>query len=178
MIIKEDVAVIEQKNVYVGNSKAPVTLMEFADYETESAVEAHEIVKEILQTYEGKVKFSFRHFPLVKFHQKAHKAAEASIAAAQEGKFIEMHEALLNNRRNLGTISLKSYAREVGVKNKSFLNDLINGKFGWFVQDDLKEGIRLGVKDIPAFFINGQKLTGPATLDNLKMHINAALNKQ
>ncbi|MCW3107180.1 MAG: oxidoreductase [Segetibacter sp.] len=140
------------------------------------------MVKDILETYDGKVKFSFRHFPLVKFHQKAHKAAEAAIGAAQEGtqegKFMEMHEVLLNDRRNLGTISLKSYAREVGVTNKAFLDNLINSKFGWFVQDDLKEGIRLGVEEIPAFFINGKKLKAPVTIENLKAHIDVVLSKK
>lgn len=175
---KEEVPLIEPKDVFIGNPKAAVTLTEFADYETDAAAGAHAIVKEILQIYDGKVKFSFRHFPKVKIHQKAHKAAEAAIAAAQEGKFMEMHEALLNNRRTLGTISLKIYAREVGVTNKAFLNDLINSKYGWFVQDDLKEGIRLGVEEIPAFFINGQRLKGDITTENLKSHIDAALLKK
>jgi len=175
IIKKEEPPVIEPKNIFIGNSKAPVTLMEFADYETTGAIEAHEIVKEILHSYDGKVKFSFRHFPLVHYHQRAHKAAEAAIAAAQEGKFIEMHEKLLNNRRNLGTTTLKSHARDIGVMNKSFLDDLINGKYGWFVQDDLSEGIRMGVKELPAFFINGKKLTGEITLENVKKQIEAAL---
>ena len=175
---KEEAPIIEPKDIFIGNPKAPVTLMEFADYETEAASKAHAMVKQILETYAGKVKFSFRHFPLVKVHQKAHKAAEAAIGAAQEGKFMEMHEVLLDNRWNLGTISLKSYAREVGVTNKAFLDNLINSKFGWFVQDDLKEGIRLGVEEIPAFFINGKKLKGPVTIENLKAHIDTVLSKK
>jgi len=91
---------------------------------------------------------------------------------------MEMHEVLLNNRWNLGTISLKSYAREVGVTNKAFLDNVINSKFGWFVQDDLKEGIRLGVEEIPAFFINGKKLKGSVTIENLKAHIDLVLSKK
>ena len=154
---------IEPKDIIIGNADAPVTLIEFIDYESEKCAQVHELVKEIMETFKGKVNFNFRHFPLVNIHQRAHKAAEAAIGAAQEGKFLEMHEMLLKNRRHLGTITLKSYAKEIGITNKSFLNDLINSKYGWFVQDDLKYGIDLGVKDVPAFFINGEKLEGNIT---------------
>jgi len=177
MINKKEVPVIEPKEVFIGDRDAPVTLMEFADYETPAALEAHEVVKELLKEYEGKLRFNFRHFPLLSIHQKAHKAAEAAIAAAQSGKFWEMHEMLLHNRRHLGTITLKQYAKEIGITDKNFLNDLINSKYGWFVQDDLKEGLRLGVKEIPAFFINGEKLEGPVTVKNMKAKIEAAIKR-
>ncbi|RYZ28040.1 MAG: disulfide bond formation protein DsbA [Chitinophagaceae bacterium] len=173
---KED-DIIEPKAVFVGDPAAPVTLTEFADYESPNAVSAHEVVKEILQQYQGKVRFNFRHFPLRAKHQKAQKAAEAVVAAAQEGKFWEMHEILLANRRNLGTISLKSYAKAIGVTNKSFLDQLINGRYAWSVQDDLDEGLRLGVREIPTFFINGQKLEGPATVENIREKIEIELKK-
>jgi len=173
---KED-EIIEPRDVFVGDPSAPVTLTEFADYESPGAIAAHEVVKEILQQYQDKVRFNFRHFPLRAKHQKAQKAAEAAVAATQEGKFWEMHEILLANRRNLGTISLKSYAKEIGVTSKRFLDQLINGKYAWSVQDDLDEGIRLGVREIPTFFINGQKLEGPATIENIREKIEAELRK-
>ena len=91
---------------------------------------------------------------------------------------MEMHEMLLKNRRHLGTITLKLYAKEIGITNKSFLNDLINSKYGWFVQDDLKEGIDLGVKEVPTFFINGEKLEGNINLKSLTDFINDALKKK
>ena len=175
MIQKKEIPVIEPRDVFMGDEEAPLSLVEFADYETEAAVKAHEIVKDIMQQYDGKVRFNFRHFPLLSIHQKAHKAAEAAIGAAQEGKFWEMHERLLNNRHSLGTISLKSHAKEVGVTDKKFLDNLLSSKYGWYVQDDLKEGIRLGVKDIPVFFLNGERIKGPITFENLKTHIEAAI---
>lgn len=94
MSYRKDGEIIEPRNVFVGEPSAPVTLTEFADYESLSAIEAHEVVKQILNDYKGKVKFSFRHFPLRAKHQKAQKAAEASVAAAQEGKFCDMHDPL------------------------------------------------------------------------------------
>lgn len=172
---KELPPVIEPKDVFTGSATAPITLMEFGDYESEACVKAHEVVKQILEAYDGKVKFVFRHFPLTRIHQKAHKAAEAAIAAAQEGKFWEMHEELFANRRNLGVISLKSYAKEIGTTNKRFLDDLINGTYGWNVQADLMEGLEKGVRDIPAFFINNQKVEGEPTFKNLSKAIDATM---
>ena len=89
-----------------------------------------------------------------------------------------MHEMMLDNRRHLGTITLKSYAKEVGVTNKSFLNDLINSKYGWYVQDDLKHGLDMGVKEAPAFFVNGQRVEGNISAKTLTESINSALRKK
>ena len=175
---KEEIPVIPPKDIIIGDPLAPFTLIEFIDYESEKCVQVHEMVKEIMQTYKGKINFNFRHFPMVNIHQRAHKAAEAAIGAAQEGMFLEMHEILLKNRRHLGTITLKSYAKEIGITNKAFLNNLINSKYGWYVQDDLKYGIDLGVKEAPAFFINGEKLEGNITVKSLREFINNALKKK
>jgi protein-disulfide isomerase len=172
---KDTVEIIEPKNVVTGDAKAPVTILEFGDYESEACAKANIVVEQLLEAYPGKVKFVFRHFPLLKFHQKAHKAAEAAIGAAQEGKFWEMHKELFSNRRNLGVISLKSHARDAGVKNKKFLDELISGLYGVYVQDDLKEGIRLGVTDIPVFFINGKRFEQDPSFKNLSAHIESLL---
>lgn len=174
---KEIEIIIEPKDVFVGKKDAPVTLMEFGEYENEDCAKANEVVKQILEDYEGKVRFNFRHFPLTRIHQRSMKAGEAAVAAAQEGKFWEMHNVLFSNRRNLGTTSLKLHSREAGISNKKFLDDLVNGVYGWQVQDDLKEGIDLGVKDLPAFFINGEKFTGKPTYANLSAAIETALKK-
>lgn len=178
MNFKKEVPVIPTKDIIVGNPSAPVTLTEFGDYESESLLAAHEVVKEILNKYEGSVKFNFRHFPLLAIHQRAHKAAEAAIAAGQDGKFWEMHEVLLHNRKNLGTISLTSYAREVGIPSKGFLDSLVNGKYGWNVQDDLAEGLGLGIRKVPSFFINGKRVEGEVTVKNISAGIEEALGKK
>jgi Protein-disulfide isomerase len=174
---KEVEEIIEPKDIFVGKKDAPVTLMEFGEYENEDCAKANEVVKQILEEYEGKVKFNFRHFPLTLIHQRSMKASEAAVAAGQEGKFWEMHNVLFNNRRNLGTTSLKLHSKEAGVNNKKFLDELVNGTFGWQVQDDLKEGIDRGVKELPAFFINDEPFTGKPTFANLSAAIEAALKK-
>ena len=172
---KEIVEIIPTKDVFVGDPKAPVTLMEYGDYESEACAKVNEVVDKLLKQFDGRLRFNFRHFPLTKIHQQSQKAAEASLGAAQEGKFWEMHNMLFAHRRRLGAISLREYAKEVGVVNKKFLDDLVNSVYGWQVRNDLLEGLDKGVRDVPAFFINGELFTGKPTFDNLKKGIEAAL---
>ena len=174
---KDDVIIIEPKEMFVGKKDAPVTLMEFGEYESEECAKVNEVVKQLLEEYEGKIRFQFRHFPLTMIHQRSLKASESAVAAGQEGKFWEMHNVLFANRRNLGTTSLKLHSKEAGVKNKKFLDELVNGVYGWQVQDDLKEGIGRGVKELPAFFINDVPFTGKPTFANLSAAIELALKK-
>lgn len=174
---KEVVEIIEPKDVFVGNPKALVTLEEFGEYESEACAKANEVVKRLLQDYDGKIRFNFRHFPMTNIHQRSLKAGEAAVATAQEGKFWEMHNILFANRKNLGTTSLKLHSREAGVSNKRFLDDLVNATYGWQVQGDLSEGIRRGVKDVPTFFVNGERVTGKPTYEELSKAIDAALKK-
>jgi protein-disulfide isomerase len=174
----KEVDIIPTKDVFVGDPKAPVTLMEYGDYESEACAKVNEVVDKLLKQFEGKMRFNFRHFPLTKVHQHAMKAAEASLGAAQEGKFWEMHTAIFANRRRLGAISLREYAKEVGVVNKTVLDNLVNSTYGWQVRSDLLEGLDKGVRDVPAFFINGELFTGKPTFDNLKKGIEEALKKK
>lgn len=179
MSVKKDgEEIIEPKDIFVGKKDAPVILMEFGEYENEECAKANEIVKQILTDYDGQVKFNFRHFPLTRIHQRSLKAAESAIAAAQEGKFWEMHNVLFQNRRNLGTTSLKLHSKDAGVINKNFLEELVNGTYGWQVQDDLKEGLDRGVKDIPAFFVNDEPVKGKATYAAITAAIEEALQGQ
>lgn len=175
---KEEVEVIPSEDVIIGNPEAAVTITQFVDYESEQSLKAHNITKSLMKEFGDKVNFNFRHFPQTMIHQRAHKAAEAAIAAAQEGKFFEMHEILLDNRRHLGTVSLKNYAREAGTTAKSLLNDLINGKYGWYVQDDLKFGLDHGVTEVPAFMINGQLYEGRISARGISEAVKNALKKR
>jgi protein-disulfide isomerase len=175
---KEIVPVIPPKEIVTGDDSAKVKIVMWGDYESEACAKATEVVAELLKEYDGKINFVFRHFPLTKIHQKAHKAAEAAIGAAQEGKFWEMHRYIFKHKNNLGIISLKSYAREVGVMDKKFLENLMNSYFGWFVQDDLREGIEMGVTDVPTFFINGVRFEKEPTFKNLETSIKGLLTKK
>ena len=94
--------------------------------------------------------------------------------AAAQGKFWEMHNILFDNRRNLGTTSLKLHSKEAGVTNQRILDDLVNATYGWQVQGDLREGMNSGVTSVPAFFVNGECLW-QADFRSLSTVINAAL---
>lgn len=172
---KEELSVIPSKDMVIGAKKAPVQLVMFGDYESAETRQANEIIKRVLETFEGQISFTFRHFPLTRIHQKAHKAAEAAIAAGQEGKFWEMHQYLMEHPTQLGIISLKGHAREVGVKDKRLLEKLMNSDYGWFVQDDLQEGIKRGVRDVPALFINGKVVDTPLTINRVNKVIREVL---
>jgi protein-disulfide isomerase len=178
MAIKQPIEIISPKEFWVGDKNAPVTLVEYGDYESEPCAKANEVVKKLLVEFEGKIKFNFRHFPLTKIHQRSMKAAEASIAAGQEGKFWEMHNILFTHRRQLGTISLKVYAKEVGVQNKRLLTELVDSVYGWSVRNDLLEGLDKGVRDVPTFFINGEMYDGKPTFESLKKAITEQVKVQ
>ncbi|MEJ7610550.1 MAG: thioredoxin domain-containing protein [Ferruginibacter sp.] len=173
---KEIVEIIEPRDVFVGNIKAEVTLEEFGEYESEVCAKANEIVKKLLEEFDGLIRFNFRHFPLTNIHQRSLKAGEAAVATAQDGKFWEMHNILFANRKNLGTTSLKLYSKEAGVVNKRFLDDLVNATYGWQVQGDLREGLDRGVKEVPTFFVNGERVVKP-TYEEIKKLIEDTLKK-
>jgi protein-disulfide isomerase len=165
--------IILSKNIWTGSPNALVSLTEFGDYQSEACAKAHEVVKRLLTDFEGKLRFNFRHFPLSQINQYAMKAAEAAVGAAREGKFWEMHDILFNNRRQLGTISLKGYAREIGITDKRFLDNLVNSTYSWQVRDDLLEGLEKGVRGVPAFFINGELFDGEPAYDVLSNRITS-----
>jgi protein-disulfide isomerase len=171
---KEVVEIIEPRDIFVGNVKAEITLEEFGEYESETCAKANESVKRLLVEYDGIIRFNFRHFPLTNIHQRSLKAGEAAVATGQEGKFWEMHNILFANRKNLGTTSLKLYSKEAGVNNKRFLDDLVNATYGWQVQGDLREGLDRGVKTVPTFFINGERMEDH-TYEDLKKGIEDAI---
>jgi protein-disulfide isomerase len=168
---KEEPPVVPSKDVVIGNPEGPVSIVMFGDYECAPCSSASDAILKLMDEHPTQISFVYRHFPLTRVHQKAHKAAEAAIGAAQEGLFLQMHQQLFRNRNNLGTISLKSHAREAGVKDKKFLDKLINSTWGWFVQDDIRDGLDLGVQEIPAVFINGKRFEKSPDYKNLKAHI-------
>jgi protein-disulfide isomerase len=149
----------------------------YGDYEDEATAKANEVVKKLLDEFPGELRFNFRHFPQTEVHQRAMKAAEASLGAAQEGKFWEMHNRLFERRKHLGTISLKAYAREVGVVNKKFLDELMSSRYSWNVREDQLEAWDKGIREVPAMMINGERYEGKIDHANLKRAVLERLKK-
>lgn len=143
-----------------GAEDAAVTLVEYGDYECPHCGRAYPIVKKVQERLGDRLRFVFRNFPLTQAHPHALKAAEAAEAAADQGKFWEMHDALFENQTALDDDSLKSYAAEIGLDTDKFAEDLDTDKFEEKVREDFMNGIESGVNGTPTFFINDVRFDG------------------
>jgi protein-disulfide isomerase len=147
-----------------GPATAPITIVEFSDFECPYCVRAEPTVKELLAKYPGKIKLVYRDFPLP-MHARAPKAAEAAHCAGDQGKYWEMHEKLFANATKLELTDLKGYARDVGVDGGKFDRCLESGEKAQVVEKNKKAGEDVGVTGTPAFFINGRSLAGAQPLE-------------
>jgi protein-disulfide isomerase/Zn-finger nucleic acid-binding protein len=157
-----------------GPADAPVTIVEFSDFECPYCVRAEETVKQVLAAYPGKVRLVYRDYPLP-MHAKAPKAAEAAHCAADQGKYWEMHDKLFANAQKLEVSDLKAHAREVGLDGGKFDQCLDSSEKAKVVESHKKAGEEVGVSGTPAFFINGRLLTGAQPLDAFKAVIDDEL---
>jgi protein-disulfide isomerase len=155
-----------------GPADAKVTVVEFSDFECPYCSKAAEVVTQIKQTYGDKVRFVFRQFPL-SFHQNAHAAAQASLAAHAEGKFWEFHDKLFENQRALDRASLEQHAKDVGVKKLASALD--SKTYAERVDADLKLGSDVAVQGTPTLFVNGKRVANPTDFAMVKSAIDAAL---
>jgi protein-disulfide isomerase len=157
-----------------GPKDAPVTIVEFSDFECPYCGAAHDTVEQVMNTYAGKVRLVYRQFPL-SFHPHAEKAAEASLCAADQGKFWEYHEVLFKNQKKLDLPDLKAHAGEVGMDAQKFGQCLESGDKKKSVDVDQQAGLAAGVGGTPAFFINGIFLNGAQPFDEFKKVIDGEL---
>ncbi len=165
---------VEAKGPARGPQNAPVTVVEFSDFQCPFCGKAHDTVEQVMQAYAGKVRLVFRQFPL-EMHQHAKKAAEASLCANEQGKFWEYHDVLFKNQQTLDAPQLKDHANEIGLEQSKFASCLDSGKFSKAVQDDMSAGQQVGVSGTPAFFINGVMLSGAMPFDEFKRVIDQEL---
>jgi len=158
-----------------GDVNAPVTVVEFTDFQCPACAAMHPILEQVLPTYGNKVRFVVRNYPLAK-HTHARKAAEAADAANAQGKFFE-YTALLFKRQNaLDVPSLKKYASELGLNRARFDAELDNGTHSADVRHDLDDGEINGIDSTPTIFINGVKLNDLSP-EGLRAAIDKALAK-
>lgn len=165
---------VEAKGPSRGPEGAKVTIVEFSDFQCPFCSKAHDTVEEVMNAYPGKVRLVFRHFPL-DFHQQAPKAAEASLCANEQGKFWEYHDVLFKNQSKLQVEDLKGHAQGLGLDAAKFGECLDSGKHAATVKTDTEAGHKVGVNGTPAFFINGQMLSGAQPLEEFKKIIDAEL---
>ena len=154
--------VSEDDDPVEGDPNAPVTIIEFSDFQCPYCGKFYkETLPQITETYieTGKVKLVFRDFPL-NFHQYAQKASEAAECADEQGKFWEYHNILFENQDALTIDDLKQYASDLNLDTEQFNECLDSGKYEEEVKSDMEDGSSYGVSGTPAFFINGQLLSG------------------
>jgi protein-disulfide isomerase len=149
----------EYKEHVKGPANATVTIIEYSDFECQYCSQAVQTIDDILKKYPNDVKVVFKHFPL-DFHPYALKAAEAAECAADQGKFWEYHDALFANQNELEVNTLKYYAKEIGLDEDEFNRCLDSGAMAGRVDADKKEGLAKNVRGTPAFFINGEFISG------------------
>jgi protein-disulfide isomerase len=157
-----------------GTAGAPVTIVEFSDYQCPYCGRAEPTIKRILQAYAGKVRIVYRDFPLPG-HDNAPKAAEAAHCAADQGKYWEMHDKMFDEQRALEIPNLKAYGRAVGVDGTKFDACLDGGVKSKDVEASARAGTDVGVHATPAFFINGRPLSGALPFESFQQIIDAEL---
>jgi protein-disulfide isomerase len=155
-------------------AKAPVTIIEFSDYECPFCKRGEDSITKVMQTYGDKVRLVFRDFPLP-MHPNARPAAEAAHCANEQGKFWDYHAKLFANQNALGEDKLKQYAKDVGLDSAKF-DECLAKKPGKAANDkDIADGGEVGVTGTPAFFINGRMLSGAQPFEKFKEIIDDEL---
>ena len=138
-----------------GPATAPVTLVEYGDYECPHCGRAYPILKQIQRELGDRLRFVFRNFPLTRIHLHAQHAAEAAESAASQGKFWIMHDRIFERQFALEDENLIEYARELGLDVERFRAELTSHAHRKRVRDDFMSGVRSGVNGTPTFFVNG-----------------------
>lgn len=157
-----------------GPTDAAVTIVEFSDYQCPFCGRARATVNQILQEYEGKVRYVFRDFPL-SFHKESQKAHEAAHCANEQGKYWEYNDKLFLSQRELQVDDLKQYAKDLGLDAKKFDECVDSNKYAQTVQQSIAYGQTVGVSGTPAFFINGRMISGARPFEDFKAVIDDEL---
>jgi protein-disulfide isomerase len=158
-----------------GPPDAPVTLVEYGDYECPNCGSAYPILKQLRARLGDRLRFVFRNFPLMNIHARASIAAQAAEAAAAQGKFWQMHDQLYEHQRTLANEDLERLAIRIGLELYKFNADVGSGRFVRRVNEDIASGAASGVKGTPTFFINGRRYTGPNEFESLAEALERAM---
>jgi len=150
-----------------GPDDAPLTLVEYGDYQCPYCGMAYPVVKRLQKNLGKKLRFVFRNFPLTQAHPYAGIAAEAAEAAALLGKFWPMHDTIYENQEILSPDSLAEWAHELGLEDKDLQRAIERPEIAERLKEDRRSGIRSGVNGTPTFFINGTRHNGPPDYPSL-----------
>ncbi|HAA55458.1 MAG TPA: hypothetical protein DCE42_11925, partial [Myxococcales bacterium] len=171
------------QNVSVGNSpntgpeEAPITIVEFSDFECPYCSRGAKTAKKVKKAYGDKVQLVFKHYPLA-FHIHAKPAAYASMAAREQGQFWAYHDKLFANSKKLDRASLLKYAKELGLDIPRFTQNMDSYAVKAHIDSDMKQASKVGVTGTPAFFINGRMISGAQPFSKFKEVIDEILIKK
>jgi protein-disulfide isomerase len=170
---------ISPSNPTWGNANAPITLIEFSDYQCPFCQRVEPTLKRLRATYgDDKIRFVWKDFPLTQIHPQAFKAGEAAHCAGDQGKYWELHDVLFNKQSELQVDDLKRHALELGLNADAFNQCLDSSKYGERVRDGLAEGEQLGVNSTPTVFINGRRLSGAQPYEVFAAVIDEELSRK
>jgi protein-disulfide isomerase len=158
-----------------GDEHAPITLIEYGDYECPHCGHAYPIIQQVQKHFGKQLQFVFRNFPLNEIHPEAEGAAEAAEFAGAADKFWDMHDGIFENQRSLGVPMLLELAESLGLSSADLRKSLEAGKFTPRVKEDFLGGVRSGVNGTPTFFINNHRHDGPHEFEDLVAAIDAHL---
>jgi protein-disulfide isomerase len=166
-----------------GNRDAPITIVEFSDYQCPFCARVQPTLRDVLAKYQGKVRLSFRDLPIREIHPQAEPAAIAARCAGEQGKYWEFHDLIYQNQSaaKLANAGLLEHARTLQLDVKAFEACQTSGKFKTALERDIDEAANLGVSGTPGFFVNGIFLNGAVPLDEFVKAIDrelAALSKR
>jgi protein-disulfide isomerase len=150
-----------------GPAQAPVTLVEYGDYECPYCGAAYPIIKQVQSRMGDRLRFVFRNFPITTSHPHAEQAAEAAEAAGAHGTFWEMHDLLYENQQHLEQSDLRRYAEQLGLDGREFDEELAQHAHADRVREDFMSGVRSGVNGTPTFYINGARHDDSYELETL-----------
>ncbi len=172
-MIQDLVPEVDQAHDHIrGPAAAPITVIEFGDFECPYCGQAEPVVRELLA--DVNVRYVWRHLPLVDVHPRAQLAAEAAEAAAAQGAFWEMHDVLLAHQDELTPVALVRYAGELGLDVERFRDDLRGHVYEARVAQDVESADVSGVSGTPTFFVNGQRHHGAYDVETLRATIRTA----
>ena len=158
-----------------GNPNAPVTIVEFSDFQCPYCSRLQPTLKQVLKEYPDKVKLVFKEFPL-SFHKEAKNASKATLAAGEQGKYWEMHDLVFENYNKLNEEKFKEIALKLGLDMDRFMKDYKSNKYDEGIQKDINLGTSIGVRGTPSIFMNGKRM-GPRAFDDFKTLIEGYLKK-
>ncbi|MBC7681345.1 MAG: thioredoxin domain-containing protein, partial [Ferruginibacter sp.] len=138
----------------MGSPDAQLTLVEYGDYECPACIQAEPLVRHLVDTESRRLRFVFRHYPLVEVHPHAELAAEAAEAAAAQGKFWPMHHLLFAQKQQLGAAALAGYAESIGLDMLRYHGEMNDRIYTQRVQEHRRAGERSGLRATPTFFLN------------------------